>query len=426
MKIYFKDREHMQKVFSFISIIFLLTGCTVDEIPKNLMEAPSNGKWLNELKDQMNKDLPINYRLLTPMSNKDKQMIWTLDIDQDGRKEAIFLYKQPNEDYQVYLSIYEQTGEGWQSQSTHTFIGKGVDIVEIGDFTGNHNKEILIGISQGSESSDNVMYAFSIENNDLTEIHNRNYTKLFVEDLNENGINDISVVTYKQDEQCQVEFMEKFKTLSEVSFDPSINAIQKVQLGRISKQKKAIVIDAGIGAHSGITYAAKFEGDHFEELFQDEENPLMNEYMIESKDVNGDGIIEFANIVVPKGWEESSYAEHPRFERYVQWDGENGFNPVEERYVNGEQGYFIQIPKELVGKITLATKPSPENIQQFLWAETGDPWLEVHTFKRTEWSKVKNYEAAVKTSARVYAVPNQSKYKKLKSYIKPLADYQQE
>ena len=30
-------------------------------------------------------------------------------------------------------------------------------------------------------------------------------------------------------------------------------------MGRISKSLKAIVIDAGVGAHSGITYVAKFD-----------------------------------------------------------------------------------------------------------------------------------------------------------------------
>ena len=41
--------------------------------------------------------------------------------------------------------------------------------------------------------------------------------------------------------------MEQFKTLSEVSYDPFINSIQRIQMGRISKSLKAVVIDAGTG-----------------------------------------------------------------------------------------------------------------------------------------------------------------------------------
>ena len=37
-------------------------------------------------------------------------------------------------------------------------------------------------------------------------------------------------------------------------------------MGRISKSLKAVVIDAGTGAHSGITYVAKFDQDHYEVL----------------------------------------------------------------------------------------------------------------------------------------------------------------
>ncbi|KUH42014.1 hypothetical protein M2E15_2106 [Bacillus mycoides] len=31
--------------------------------------------------------------------------------------------------------------------------------------------------------------------------------------------------------------------------------------------------------------------------------------------------------------------------KYVQWKGNAEFRPIEERYVNIEQGYFITIPK---------------------------------------------------------------------------------
>ena len=50
-----------------------------------------------------------------------------------------------------------------------------------------------------------------------------------------------------KDEQLKVQFIEKFKVLSEVTFDPYINSIQRIQMGRISKSLKAVVIDAGTG-----------------------------------------------------------------------------------------------------------------------------------------------------------------------------------
>ena len=82
----------------------------------------------------------------------------------------------------------------------------------------------------------------------MKEIYNRSYTKLFIEDLNENGLKDISLVTFEKDEKLTVEFMEQFKTLSEVSYDPFINSIQRIQMGRISKSLKAVVIDANRGS----------------------------------------------------------------------------------------------------------------------------------------------------------------------------------
>jgi len=415
----------MQKWLSMMGIIFILTGCKMSEAPTSLMEAPTNEKWINELKEQIDKDLPVNYRLLTPMSNKDKQMIWSMNFKQDNKKEAILFYKLPNEDHSVYLAVYEEIGNGWRIKSTHKFDGGDVDIVEVGDFTGNGKRELLIGISVNRESLEHVMYAFSEENDDMKEIYNRRYTKLFIEDLNRNGLNDISLVTYEKDEKLTVELIEQFKTISEVTFDPFINSIQRIQMGHISKTLKAIVIDAGIGAHSGITYVAKFDKDHYEVLPIDGKEDLFNEYVVESKDVNEDGIIEFVRTVRPKGWEDKSHGDSPLFERYIQWS-EDGTKPIEERYIDIEKGYFVKIPEELIGKITIPDQQKESNSQKFLDVNTNEIWLEVQIFKRKEWFKIKGFEAAVKTASHVYAVPKRSKFKKVKAYIKPLADYQQE
>ncbi|MES9706517.1 hypothetical protein ABWK26_27440, partial [Bacillus toyonensis] len=395
------------------------------EAPTNLMGAPANEKWINELKEQIDKDLPVNYRLLTPKSNKDKQMIWSMDFKQDNKKEAIVFYKLPNEDRSVYLAVYEEIGYKWKIKSTHKFDGEDIDIVEVGDFTGNGKRELLIGISVNRESLEHVMYAFSEENDDMKEIYNRRYTKLFIEDLNRNGLNDISLVTYEKDEKLTVELIEQFKTISEVTFDPFINSIQRIQMGHISKTLKAIVIDAGIGAHSGITYVAKFDKDHYEVLPIDGKEDLFNEYVVESKDVNEDGIIEFVRTVRPKGWEDKSHGDSPLFERYIQWS-EDGTKPIEERYIDIEKGYFVKIPEELIGKITIPDQQKESNSQKFLDVNTNEIWLEVQIFKRKEWFKIKGFEAAVKTASHVYAVPKRSKFKKVKAYIKPLADYQQE
>ena len=58
-------------------------------------------------------------------------------------------------------------------------------------------RELLIGISVNRESLEHVMYVFG-RNEEMKEIYNRSYTKLFIEDLNENGLKDISLVTFEK------------------------------------------------------------------------------------------------------------------------------------------------------------------------------------------------------------------------------------
>ncbi|MCU4836758.1 hypothetical protein OCF61_28540 [Bacillus cereus] len=414
----------MWNILKILGIIIVLTGCSIDERPKNLISAPSSEKWLEDLKNQIDKNLPMNYRLLTPVSNKDKQMIWLLDLEEGKKKEAVFIYKKLNEDCKIYLSIYHQVNGMWKHMAEHTFIGDNLDILKVGDFTGNQKNEILIGISESHEINKSTMYALSIEKYGVKEIYKQDYTKLFVEDLNQNGIEDISLVSYKKNQHLKVKFIEKFNILSETEFNSNINAIEKVQLGNVSEKSKGIVIDSGFGAHSGITYVALFTENRFKKIFTDEDNPLITESLIESKDVNNDGIIDFANTFEPKGWEEKSFLERPRFERYLQWE-ENTLTPIEERYVNIEKGYYVKIPKELIGKITL----EPDNKKGFqclFYVDTNEPWIEVYTFNPNENLDTKKFQKVLKNTSRIAAIPNQTRYKKWKSYIKPLSEYQQD
>lgn len=113
-----------------------------------------------------------------------------------------------NEDYSVYLVVYEEIGNGWRIKFIYKFDGGDVDIVEVGDFIGNGKRELLIGIFVNCELLEYVMYVFLEENEEMKEIYNWSYMKLFIEDLNENGLKDISFVIFEKDEKLIVEFME--------------------------------------------------------------------------------------------------------------------------------------------------------------------------------------------------------------------------
>ncbi|MRC38808.1 hypothetical protein GH835_32975, partial [Bacillus thuringiensis] len=85
---------------------------------------------------------------------------------------------------------------------------------------GSGKRELLIGITTNRDLLENTMYVFSNESDDIKEFYRQKYTKLFIDDLNKNGFKDISLVSYMKDEQLKVQFIEKFKVLSEVTFDP--------------------------------------------------------------------------------------------------------------------------------------------------------------------------------------------------------------
>ena len=49
----------------------------------------------------------------------------------------------------------------------------------------------------------------------------------------------------------------------------------------------------------------------------------------------------------------------------VTYSGVNRIKPIEERYIDIEKGYYVKIPKELIGKITIPDQQKNQILKSF-------------------------------------------------------------
>jgi len=130
----------------------------------------------------------------------------------------------------------------------------------------------------------------------------------------------------------------------------------QVVIGAADREKQAIFVDIGVGAHSGITEILIKENGEYKSVLADSEiPPTFKPYPLFSTDINGDGIIEVGIQAAPPGTDHLPKIGIPWINCWYQWDGEGGLTeePVMEEYSSCGEEYRFIIPDSWRGKYTI-------------------------------------------------------------------------
>ena len=107
----------------------------------------------------------------------------------------------------------------------------------------------------------------------------------------------------------------------------------------------------------------------------------MKEYPLYSRDINADGVIEAGGMYIPKGYEDAAMAEIPFIQVYYDYKLDGTKTTVEERYAEEGQHFYITIPSDLYGKVTvkrldqsvqLVTDAGGETVFEVKWAKKDE------------------------------------------------------
>lgn len=130
----------------------------------------------------VNRFLPGNAKLLIPQHPANSGGIQFLDLDGESRNGLIASYKLNDE---VKTIILKKQSEQWQKAAEiNNSKYDAVSYRGVADLTGEGKKQLLLGMV--SEGKVPTLYGYSMENNTLKEIFNRNYHRFEVLNLNKN------------------------------------------------------------------------------------------------------------------------------------------------------------------------------------------------------------------------------------------------
>lgn len=369
-------------------LLSVLSGCTFISDPVSRMKSPQLSADKASLSKAITSMIPAGSSLIRPESDDDSS-IFTVDLDNDGTLETLIFYLTKNEAVVIHGMILEKSDDGWVKKLVFDGDGTMLDSVNLVDVTGDGKTDIVAGYSRGDAKG---MVVYQYNGGELEELLTQPYTKYLIDDLNEDGIEDITVVYFQRNDFSTIttyQYNDGFKPLDEMDdLDPYFNNYYNIVSGKVAENKEGIVLDSAVDSRSAYSTMVVMENNKLRVVVPGDAGTFKDRKIV-SEDIDGDGIIEIGQLEAPSGWEYFDPESIPYFNAYYKWDGKNGLTFSSLQYRDPSDRFVINFSPDLYRKITVDTQSVLDKSLKFVNTETGETVAEVAFFSQTEWDRVK-------------------------------------
>lgn len=367
--------------------MLLASGCELTKDPKSLMSVPHLPAEKENLKGLIMSALPEGASIIRPRNVKDTSAIRMRDLNQDGVKEAIVFYSTPEQDVRIHGMIWEYSKETWTIKMEFDGEGTDLDSFELLDLTNDGNIELIVGYANGDQEVQKGLVVYSYQNNQLEKLLEKPYTSYVVNDLDDDGSNELTIVTLKPNQTSTITSMRysegKFKDIGSLTLDPFVNTYYNVVAGEAAPGRKAVFIDAMVGAHSAYTDVVVLENNQLRKVVSDQQT--YKPQPVPSQDINGDGIIEIGMMETPKGWEHVNLPDMLWFHSFYQWDGADGLKFIALQYRDPYERFYFNFPSDWRNRVTLDIRSKQGEHLHFVDVDTNETLAEIEFFPTGKW-----------------------------------------
>ena len=400
--------KNMIKSAAAVAAAVILTGCSdISFGEQTVLRPPRATGDRAEIQTIISEQAGSGYTLKYPQRGEYRSAI-TVFTTGNNNEYAVALYSGDN-DSTLNLSIIAHEEDNWVCLGSFTNTGTGVDRIMLEDINNDGKDEILVGWS-GYNSTRNTLSAYSMENETVREmVIDEYYTDIVVADITDDKSDDIVLLSLRN-AQTQSPSSAKLLQYSEqekrpigkfsIELDSEVTSFANVSVGKITENKLGVFLD---GEKTGglmttqVIYYSSDKNSLLNPLVTLTEsgsvtNPTTRKYVINSKDIDGDGYIEVPVVSQMAASSDENAGSVCTMTTWKQLDIKDGslktrLNTV----INYTDGYYFVMPDEWVGNVTALNDPENRQVTFYLWSSktssSGDKLLIIYRFTRSGWNK---------------------------------------
>ena len=178
-----------------------LSACTAPKLtldPEELYALPELPERYTALNKQLSAIQESGAEYAAPVSGSNIQPVQMMDLDGDGREEALAFFRQSDGEKPLKIHIFTADDDNSYRQAA-VIEGSGLAIysVDYSDIDGDGRMEIIVGWRVSIDLQ--ALAVYSLEPDGARELMRTNYVKYAVADLNKDGKRELTVLRANQD-----------------------------------------------------------------------------------------------------------------------------------------------------------------------------------------------------------------------------------
>lgn len=330
------------------AVLLPLTGCIATSAVEDLFTLPQPPLEYTDLSETISALLADGYEYAAPSAGQHIQSVQIVDLDWDGRAEALAFFRKPADDKPLKILVFQSHGEAYELLAVIESSGTSIERVEYEDMNADGVRDLVVGWKGSADVQNVAVYAVGAEQKMLMQ---SNYTRYTVQDLDGDGIPSLLVMRSDTDGASVAEFygwrgeamtLEHRTTLSStmaalnggsvVSGSLNGNAPAVFVTG-INEQGMAVTDILHIRENGTLNNAALSRATGLSGL-------IYPYRQLQPQDLDGDGVIE-----IPAPRQITLLGKNDGLVDWMQCDAEGQVRRVATTYHCLSEGWYLALPE---------------------------------------------------------------------------------
>ena len=363
-----------------LGMVLALAGCAMPKLtldPEKLYALPELPARYTTLNQQLNALQEGGAEYAAPVSGSNIQPVQMVDLDGDGREEALAFFRQSDGEKPLKIYVFTDNGDSYAQTAVIEGSGLAVYSIAYSDMNGDGCMEIIVGWRVSMELQALAVYA--LEPDGARELMRTNYVKYAVADLNSDGMQEMTVFRADQDGVGAADcYVWKNGTLAlgstiRVSMTMAELSQQgKVTVGTLRSGEPALFVTGVADSARAITDVLLLRNSELSNSVLSLTTGVSRESSrfrsLYPMDINGDGITEIPRTVpLSPGEQETDVSQRVD---WISYDAAGTASRVLSTYHAMEDGWYLQLPEGWAESILVGRSASTDETSVTFYMES--------------------------------------------------------